>query len=354
MAPPQSAELPTAEPAREPEPVIPVSSPGCSRPLRRLRRPRPLYRRLRLSDSTPATSTPATSTPATSTPQAGEFTSKFLASQPAESSTPVVAPRPAAQQAGEFTSKFLASPAQPLAPASPPSQPGEFTNKFLTLQQPQPPSVPASDEATRPFNRSKLRRHQQRRCRPDQHFRHRCFQHSLCRHSLCPYNLCRHRYAVAPASEEPTRLFQAVSPSPPSSFPPVARPPAPAPAASQGTRRVHPDVPVRQARFARCTYARTAAIGSAGQRRSQRIHALLPIPDVSDSGGQSASPSSPQSGIPLGPAVNRPSAQASEFTQMFGNPNRPDSGAATPPPPPLGSAGTFGPPGSRDRRFLSS
>jgi hypothetical protein len=211
--------------------------------------------------------------------EAGEFTRMFLAAQPAESS-PSPAPPPSRDEPGEFTRLFLAGqpPVQP-APESAPAPlesaapPHQATSFYQAVEPtaPPPPLQANTPPAVQPP-------------------------------------------PVQPSSEVSTRLFQAVTPSParPSEpqpgeftrmFPPVEPSGSPLPPA---TNPATPDPPAKD-----------------GPSEFTRFFQspMYPTP----AGRQKMTPSTP---TPMPPQVSRPSAQPSEFTQMFGSPNQPPAAPA--------------------------
>ena len=203
-----------------------------------------------------------------------------------------VSPPPPQREPGEFTRMFLANrpheattpavpqepaPPQPLVAETPAKEPGEFTRMFRA-SQPQEPAPPPPPP-------------------------------------------------VKPASEESTRLFQSVSPAAPPPPPPSSREPGeftrmfpPARTESPTPTPVVPQSPPP-----------SSDGGSEFTRYFQSP--IYPTP-----AGNQKAPTAPQ--LTPQPASSRSTNQPGEFTQMFGNPNRPaEPWTATPPPQvqPLGS-----------------
>ena len=262
----------------------------------------------------------------------GEFTRMFLASQPPEPAPPVVPAQALGQQAtpavpqqpGEFTSQFRSAVPPPPAPPQPTPVDEEATRIFQPMPAAPPP--PPSLQAQQAFSTQAL---------PQPAFSTQGFPQQASPQQAMPV----HPVPVQPSSEETTRLFQAVSPS---------TPPAPVKEPGEFTRMfpaMRPDSP--------------AAPGPSLPIQAPPIQASPMQPPSTQQAGDGPSGIHPVSFNPrctLPPAIRecllrrsrRPlwlqsqtglPHRPAEFTQMFGNPSRPDPGAWAPPSPMLGSGG---------------
>jgi hypothetical protein len=242
--------------------------------------------------------------PVAAAPQAkepGEFTRMFLAAEPPESS-PGPGPSASGDEPGEFTRMFLAGKApsppqpQPVNTVQPPRAPLQSEappqQAALLYQAVEPPAPPPALQANTPP-------------------------------AVQPP-------PVQPSPDGPTRLFQAVTPSSP---PPSEPPPPVQPVKEPGEfTRMFPPVEPSGSPLPPGTASQSPAPpAKAGPSEFTRF---FQSPMYPSQPGKQRMPSSTSTPGPQ--QVSRPSAQPSEFTQMFGNPNQPPSA----PPPASGSGGS--------------
>lgn len=216
---------------------------------------------------------PPPQAPATPQAEPGEFTRMFLASQPAQPAPPVI-PAAAKDDPGEFTRQFLATQPSLQAPPVLPPQPPVGPQGLVVPQSPTG-TVSAMFPAAKP------------QADAPGEFTSMFLAAQASQPPSTP--------PAPPAdlsADAPTRLFEAVKPAASAPEPLQAAPPS-----KEG-----------QSEFTRFFQSPMYPTPAGNQRMPQ----AMPIPS---------------------PQTNRPSATPSEFTQMFGNPNKP----ASAPLPPLGS-----------------